>query len=271
MLEPVGAQAPPPSISINDVSANEGNSGTTTFTFTARIDNYPATGNPTFMVNYMTANGSATAGTCAGGADYVARSGQVTFNRSNQTRPIEITVCGDMTVEANELFFVNLSNPTNGAVITDGQGTGTIVNDDTPVVRPTATNVSCTPGTVAVGASTTCTATVTDTGTGTPTTPQGTVTFSLEPDLDGDAGNFVPLTCTLTGGSGATNSCLVTYAPTARGDGTHSIGATYAPAGTHSASSDPTPFQLTVSLPAPPRPRSSARPRPRPTPPPPAR
>ena len=248
LLEPVAAQTPPPSISINDVSATEGNSGTTTFTFTARIDNYPAMGNPTFMVNYATENFTAMAGTCAAGADYVARVGQqVTFNRSNQTRPIEITVCGDMTVEANELFFVNLSNPTNGAVITDGQGTGTIVNDDTPVVRPTATNVSCTPGTVAVGASTTCTATVTDTGTGTPTTPQGTVTFSLEPDLDGDAGNFVPMTCTLTGGSGATNSCSVTYTPTARGDETHSIGATYAPAGTHSASSDPTPFQLTVT------------------------
>src|SRR2546427_10482096 len=36
---------------------------------------------------------------------------------------------GDLLNEANETFFVNLSNPTN-AFISDGQGLGTINNDD---------------------------------------------------------------------------------------------------------------------------------------------
>ena len=227
-----GAQTPPPSFSIDDVTKNEGNSGTTSFVFRVKISNYPSSGNPTFKVDYATANGTATAGACASGFDYVRTSGKLTFNRE-LSRDITVSVCGDTTFELDETFFVDLSkpDPPGGAVIEKGRGIGTILNDDVAPVRPTSTNVTCTPATVPVAGPTTCTATVTDTGTGTPTTPQGTVTFSLENDPDGDAGTFVPLTCTLTGGSGASNSCSVSYAPTARGDGTHAIGASYTPAG----------------------------------------
>ena len=38
-------------------------------------------------------------------------------------------VVGDLDDEANETFFVNLSDPTN-ATIADGQGVGTIIDDD---------------------------------------------------------------------------------------------------------------------------------------------
>jgi Calx-beta domain-containing protein len=242
------AQTPPPSFSITDVTKNEGNSGTTSFVFRVTISNYPASGNPTFRVDYATASGTAAAGACASGFDYVrVTNTQLTFNRNNQFRDITVSVCGDTTFEPNETFFVDLSTPTGGAVIGKGRGTGTIVNDDVAPVRPTATNVTCAPATVPVAGPTTCTATVTDTGAGTATTPQGIVTFSLGSDPDGDAGTFVPLTCTLTGGSGGINSCSVSYVPTARGDGTHAIGASYAPTGVaHSASSDPSPFQLAV-------------------------
>ncbi len=41
-----------------------------------------------------------------------------------------LPVRGDTAVEQNETFFVNLSNPTGGAVIADGPGLGTIQNDD---------------------------------------------------------------------------------------------------------------------------------------------
>jgi len=243
-----GAQPLPPTFDITDRTANEGLSGTTSFVFKVELSN-PPSGSFTIRVDFATANGTATgtAGACASGFDYVRTSGQLTFNRNNLFRDISVSVCGDTTFEPNETFFVDLSKPTNGAVLGKGRGVGTIVNDDASPVRPTATNVSCTPATVPVAGTTTCTATVTDTGSGTPTTPQGTVTFALENDPDGDAGTFVPLTCTLTGGSGASNSCSVSYAPTARGDGTHSIGATYTPAGTtHSGSTDATPFQLGV-------------------------
>ena len=42
---------------------------------------------------------------------------------------LHVTVNGDTTVEPNETFFVNVTNVT-GATVTDGQGQGTITNDD---------------------------------------------------------------------------------------------------------------------------------------------
>ena len=44
---------------------------------------------------------------------------------------------GDTTVEPDETFTVNLSNPTGGLTITDGQGVGAILNDD-PAAEPVA-------------------------------------------------------------------------------------------------------------------------------------
>ena len=63
------------------------------------------------------------------GGDYVGTSGTLTFTPSTATQPIVVTVNGDATVEANETFFVTLSNPSL-ATISDGTGQGTINNDD---------------------------------------------------------------------------------------------------------------------------------------------
>lgn len=112
-------------LSINSVSINEGNSGTTPFVFTVTLS--PASAS-TVTVNYAIADGTATAGT-----DYVATSGTLTFNPGQTTQQITVNVTGDTSVEANETFFVNLSAATN-ATINNGQGTGTILNDD---VAPT--------------------------------------------------------------------------------------------------------------------------------------
>ena len=46
-----------------------------------------------------------------------------------------MSVIGDLTFEADETYFVSLSNAT-GANILDGIGLGTIVNDDVPARRP---------------------------------------------------------------------------------------------------------------------------------------
>lgn len=68
--------------------------------------------------------------------DYAGTSGTLSFPPGTTSLPVHVTVQGDTTLESNESFVVNLSAPTN-AVIGDGQGVGTIVNDDgTP---PTAT------------------------------------------------------------------------------------------------------------------------------------
>jgi subtilisin-like proprotein convertase family protein len=64
-----------------------------------------------------------------GTADYVPKSGLLTFPPGTTTRTVDITINGDMTVEPNETFTVMLSSPFN-ATIADGEGTGTILNDD---------------------------------------------------------------------------------------------------------------------------------------------
>jgi hypothetical protein len=114
-----------PTIAINDVSLNEGNAGTSPFTFNVTLSNPSA---QTVTVDYATANGTAT----TGGADYVAASGTVTFNPGVISQPVTVTVNGDGTVEPNETFFVNLTNPANGT-IADNQGLGTILDDDAAV------------------------------------------------------------------------------------------------------------------------------------------
>jgi DNA-binding beta-propeller fold protein YncE len=89
------------------------------------------------------------------------------------------------------------------------------------MARATSTSVRCTPGSIVIGASSTCTATVTDTGIGTAVTPAGTVSFT-----SAGSGGFAGSPCRLLG-SGAASSCEVSYTPTAVGVGRHTIIATY--------------------------------------------
>ena len=115
-------------LSINDVTQNEGNSGTSNFTFTVTLSEPAPVGGVTFDI--ATANGTATAG-----SDYLAKalSGQ-TIAEGATTYTFDVVVNGDITPEPNETFFVNVTNVT-GAFIGDGQGLGTIVTDDIVVVR----------------------------------------------------------------------------------------------------------------------------------------
>jgi len=110
-------------LAVNDATVTEGNSGTVNAVFTVTLSG--STGQ-TVTVNYATANGTA-----AQGSDYTAQSGTLTFSGSTVTRAITVAVIGDLTVEPDETFFVNLSGATN-ATIGDGQGLGTILNDDVP-------------------------------------------------------------------------------------------------------------------------------------------
>jgi hypothetical protein len=110
-----------PAITINDVAVREGNIGTVNATFTIRLSaaySLPVT------VHYATADGTATAG-----GDYAAASGTVTFAAGQTTQTVTIAVLGDRLPEPSETLFVNLSQPTN-ATIADGQGVGTILDDE---------------------------------------------------------------------------------------------------------------------------------------------
>src|SRR4051812_25491937 len=112
-----------PNLTINDVPLNEGNAGTTSFTFTVSLSAPAGPGGVTFDI--ATANGTATQP-----SDYTQKSLTVqTIPAGSSTYSFTVLVNGDTTPETNETFFVNVTNVT-GAVVTDGQGQGTIVNDD---------------------------------------------------------------------------------------------------------------------------------------------
>ncbi len=111
----------PASLKINDVTVTEGNTGTRPATFTITLS---AASNQPVTVAYATANGTATAG-----SDYQAASGTLTFAPGETSKTVTVLVNGDRLAEPNETFFVNLNSPTN-ATIADGQGVGTIFDDE---------------------------------------------------------------------------------------------------------------------------------------------
>ncbi|PYS27470.1 MAG: hypothetical protein DMF75_20315, partial [Acidobacteria bacterium] len=117
-----------PSLSVNDVSLNEGNAGTTIFTFILSLNQPAPKGGVTF--NIATQDGTAS----AAGNDYQVRSltGQ-TIPTGQQTYAFDVAVNGDLKIETNENFFVNVTN-VNGASVSRGQGVGTILNDDIPTL-----------------------------------------------------------------------------------------------------------------------------------------
>ena len=111
-----------PTISIDDVSGNEGNKNSTTnFTFNVRLSQ-PTTA--TVSVGFTTANGSATAS-----VDYNSTSGTLVFGPGETSKTVVVVVRGDRTREGDETFSVNLSGAAGGT-LADAQGTGTIRNDD---------------------------------------------------------------------------------------------------------------------------------------------
>ena len=123
-----------PSLTINDVSLTEGNSGTANVTFTATLS---AASGKTVTVGYATADGTATAP-----ADYTSSTGTLTFNPGVLTRTFTVAVVGDTRDEFDETFLANLSSPVN-VTIADGQGVGTILDND-PIPSLSINNVTVT-------------------------------------------------------------------------------------------------------------------------------
>jgi CSLREA domain-containing protein len=119
-----------PTLSINNVTHNEGNApgdipDATNYTFTVSLSNASY---QTITVDYATANDTAVSP-----SDYDAISTTtLTFAPGETSKPVTVTVHGDIVYELNERFFVNLSSVNSNATIADGQGDGTITNDDAP-------------------------------------------------------------------------------------------------------------------------------------------
>jgi hypothetical protein len=115
-----------PTLSINDATVTEGATGTKTMTFTVGLSQAAAV---PVTFNVATADGSALAGT-----DYVASNlAGLTIAAGQLTRTVNVAIRGDATVEPNEALMVHLA-AASGATILDGQGIGTILNDDGPTL-----------------------------------------------------------------------------------------------------------------------------------------
>lgn len=117
---PAAAAPPSPTISINNVTMEEGNSGTKVFFFTVQLKGKRAAN---VQVDYASAPGTASAD-----SDYKTTAGTITFASGKRQR-IAVPVFGDTAAEANETFSVNLTNAT-GATIATSAGVGTIQDDD---------------------------------------------------------------------------------------------------------------------------------------------
>ncbi len=115
------AAAALPTVSVNDVSVAEGTGSTKTLTFTLTQS---ARGKS--KVSFAT-----TRDTAKVPADFLIRTGSVRFAGKKLTKTVSVTIVGDTLDESDETFFLVLTGAT-GATIDDGQGIGTILDDDLP-------------------------------------------------------------------------------------------------------------------------------------------
>ena len=109
----------PVAVSVADARAEEGEDETIDFAVSlSRASSGPV------AVAYATADGSATAG-----ADYTATNGTLTFTPGETAKTVAVPVLDDAHDEGEETLTFRLTTP-SGAVLADGEATGTIENSD---------------------------------------------------------------------------------------------------------------------------------------------
>jgi Domain of unknown function (DUF4347)/Calx-beta domain/RTX calcium-binding nonapeptide repeat (4 copies) len=117
-----------PTISINSLSIDEGDSATLTISLSNASSE-------TVTVNYNTVDGTAT----TADSDYTAiASTPVTFNAGETSKTITLSTTGDTKFEADETLTVNLTGATNGTIATGAVGTGGLTirnNDNQPTIN----------------------------------------------------------------------------------------------------------------------------------------
>jgi hypothetical protein len=182
-----------PTLSINDVSVVEGNTGTVQMNFTVRLSGAHG---PVF-VRFMTEDGMPPTGATAP-SDYTSRTEFLNFpaGEATVTQTVSVTINGDTAVEPDEILIGVLSNA-DGATIGAGRGIGTILTDDTAcplAISPTSAHflVNGGTGSVTVTAPAGCTWTAISnapwiTITSTAITPGGgTVNYSVAANTGGE-------------------------------------------------------------------------------------
>ena len=111
----------PPTLTIDDATVTEGPGAVAEFTVTLS-----AAATDAVTVDYATSDGTARAG-----LDYTSSSGALTIPAGTTSGTIRVSVLDDTIDEPDETFAVTLSRAAN-ATIEDGDGTGTITDDDKP-------------------------------------------------------------------------------------------------------------------------------------------
>jgi hypothetical protein len=119
---------PQPELVVTDCGVVEGASGSTPCRFGVALS---AASSFPVSVSYATASGTAVSG-----QDFTAASGALSFAPGTfAPQTIDVAVTGDSSIEADELFTLNLSNAVNATV--PAAGNGLILDDDAP---PLSTN-----------------------------------------------------------------------------------------------------------------------------------
>ena len=109
-------------ISVSDGYVVEGDTGTTNMVFDVTLSQTNAA---SVAVDFSTLTQSAQAG-----VDYAATTGRLVIASGETSARIEVPVFGDTDPEGGtEMFLMNVFNATNGTIL-DGQGVGTVIDDD---------------------------------------------------------------------------------------------------------------------------------------------
>jgi hypothetical protein len=117
--------APGSGISVQAAEVAEGDGGLVNAVFAVTRSDGSLAGS----VDFSTADGTAVGGIGAG-FDYEPATGTLNFAAGETTKTVTVRVRGDLDDEADETFFLNLSNPSGGALLNESQAIGTIRDDD---------------------------------------------------------------------------------------------------------------------------------------------
>ena len=113
---------PAPTVMLTNVSLAEGNSATAQASFGVTLS---SPSGKLIQLSYSTADITATAG-----SDYApATNALLNISAGSSSASISILVNGDTTIEPDEKFALNISNPINATII-GASATGTILDDD---------------------------------------------------------------------------------------------------------------------------------------------
>ena len=112
---------PPPSVTVDDLSVFEGNTGSTNAAYTVRLSAPSA--------KLVTVNFAPGPNSTAAGNDYTFFSSSVTFNPGSTTQNVVVLVAGDGAYEDDETLTVLLTGATN-ATLADTEAVINILNDD---------------------------------------------------------------------------------------------------------------------------------------------